>query len=48
VAIRVKHFYESSTTWHRASKAATVDPKSFVDMSVVQELEASGLIRASG
>ena len=29
----------------RTPKAATADPKSFVDMSVVQELEASGLIK---
>jgi NitT/TauT family transport system substrate-binding protein len=29
----------------RTPKAATADPKSFVDMSLVQELEASGFIR---
>ncbi|HEX2933169.1 MAG TPA: ABC transporter substrate-binding protein [Candidatus Binatia bacterium] len=29
----------------RTPKAATTDPKSFVDMSVVQELEASGFIK---
>jgi NitT/TauT family transport system substrate-binding protein len=29
----------------RTPKAATADPKSFVDMSVVQELEASGFIK---
>jgi ABC-type nitrate/sulfonate/bicarbonate transport system substrate-binding protein len=29
----------------RTPKAATADPKSFVDMSVVQELESSGLIK---
>jgi NitT/TauT family transport system substrate-binding protein len=29
----------------RTPKAATADPKSFVDMSLVQELEASGLIK---
>jgi ABC-type nitrate/sulfonate/bicarbonate transport system substrate-binding protein len=29
----------------RTPKAATADPKSFVDMSLVEELEVSGLIR---
>ena len=29
----------------RTPKAATADPKSFVDMSLVQELEASGFIK---
>jgi NitT/TauT family transport system substrate-binding protein len=29
----------------RTPKAATADPKSFVDMSIVQELEASGFIK---
>ena len=29
----------------RTPKAATADPKSFVDMSFVQELEASGFIK---
>jgi hypothetical protein len=29
----------------RNPKAAAVDPKSFVDMSLVQELEASGFIK---
>jgi hypothetical protein len=29
----------------RTQKAATGDPKSFVDMSLVQELEASGFIK---
>jgi hypothetical protein len=29
----------------RTPKAATAHPKSFVDMSLVQELEASGFIR---
>jgi len=29
----------------RTPKAATADPKSFVDMSVVQELEAAGYIK---
>lgn len=29
----------------RTPKAATADPKSFVDMSLVQELEASGFVR---
>jgi hypothetical protein len=29
----------------RTPKAATADPKSFVDMSLVQELESSGFIK---
>jgi hypothetical protein len=29
----------------RNPKAAAADPKSFVDMSLVQELEASGFIK---
>jgi hypothetical protein len=29
----------------RTPKAATADPKSFVDISLVQELEASGFIK---
>ncbi len=29
----------------RTPKAATADPKSFVEMSLVQELEASGFIK---
>jgi hypothetical protein len=29
----------------RTPKAASADPKSFVDMTIVQELEASGFIR---
>ena len=33
-------------TWPRATtKAKTVEPKQFVDMSFVQELEVSGFIK---